>query len=200
MIPQRLNCASSFSQAPAVRCAVGPAGRWRQVPGEPSRPALRWHCVRGGAGAVEPPLGGAVHQGHPPGLLLTTSPSLGGLTVAPSGVSTRDPNSAAARSEGSSPGYGPGGSTGWGRAGAESARSGLGDAVLPGERPAGRGPAEAHLGGAPAPARVRAPQGAGRGRCWAQRGDAGRIRSVPCPGAGIPRLLYLEKAHPHGPG
>lgn len=46
-------------------------------------------------------------RGTSPGLLLTTSPSPGGLTVAASGVSKPGRSSAAARSERSSPGCGP---------------------------------------------------------------------------------------------
>lgn len=58
-------------------------------------PPPRWRGARGGAGAAEPPQGGAGGpQGRSPGLLLTTSPSPGGLTVAASGVSTPGPSCA----------------------------------------------------------------------------------------------------------
>lgn len=144
-------------------------------------------------------------RGTSPGLLLTTSPSPGGLTVAASGVSKPGWSSAAARSERSSPGCGPGGSTGWGRAGAESARSGLGAAVpRPAARVAGglgacRGPPRRGSGSGSGACGSAPREGSG-GRCCAQLGDAGRIRSVPRPGAGVSRLLHLEKAHPGGSG
>lgn len=143
-------------------------------------------------------------RGTSPGLLLTASPSPGGLTVAASGASKPGRSSAAAHSERSSPGCGPGGSTGWGRAGAESARSGLGAAV---PRPAAR--VASGLGACRGPPRRGSGSGAGVpapregvcvGRCCTQPGDAGRNRSVPRPGAGVSRLLHLEKAHPGGSG
>lgn len=130
--------------------------------------------------------------------------------MAASGVSKPGRSSAAARSERSSTGCGPGGSTGWGRAGAESARSGLGAAVpRPAARVAGglgacRGPPGQGSGSDSGAGAQRPGSGgervAGRGgeqgeRYCAQPGDAGRILSAPSLGAGVSRLLHLGKAH-----
>lgn len=125
-------------------------------------------------------------RGTSPGLLLTTSPSPGGLTVAASGVSKPGWSSAAARSERSSPGCGPG--LVGRRDGAGRARSLRDQAsvrlshVPQREWPAGWGPAEAHPGGALAPDRVPASQRPGKG-CVCVGGEmlpaAGRCRAHP---------------------